>query len=238
MPTKRPSALLAMTCLLGGLFVGAGCDSFADLVNQSLIDSLGQGQPFADANTTDTADGVGTLNGMPALIYDVHIEGDADGGSLEREGTIYVLSTVDPNTSGNVVEVLIESGQPETSAELGAFLFATHTGLYQSTDTQTDDSVDLAWVDLSERDNTVTLSPDTRTLAITHSHNSFATGDGGVQELYLIDDGQIILEFAEDDTIGGAIEVRGTNTFNPSGASYEATLSGALRGTTSDVGGG
>ena len=225
-----------MICLLGGLFVGTGCDGFADLVNQSLIDSLGQGQPFADANTSGTADDNWTLNGMPALIYDVQIEGYAEGASggyFEREGTVYVLSTI-----GNVVEVLIESGQPETSADLGAFLFATHTWLYQSTDTQTDNGIDLAIVDYSERDNTVTLSPDTGTLAITHSHNSFSTGDGGVQELYLIDDGQIVLEFSEDDTISGAIQVRGTNAFNPSGVSYEATLSGALRGTTSDAGSG
>jgi hypothetical protein len=220
-------------CLIAALALCCGCDAFTELINQSLISSAGQGQPFADANEPDANSG--TLNGMPALIYDVEIRGDAqgaNGGYFEREGTIYVLSTIDPSTSGNIVEVLIESGQPETSADPGAFLFATHTGLYRSANAQAAGGVDLAFVDLSERDDTVTLVPDPSTQAIFNSRNSFTTGDGAVPELYLIDEGQIILEFPADDTVGGVVEVSGTNIVDGSEGSYEATLSGALRGTT------
>jgi hypothetical protein len=235
----RPTTRFATTCLLAGFFTWAGCESFVDLINQSLVNSAGQGQPFADANAPDADDGM--LNGMPALIYDIEIKGFADGpngGYFEREGTVYVLNQIDPITSGNIVEVLIESGQPETSADLGAFLFATHTGLYRSTNAPTDGGVDLAFVDLNERDETVTLTPDTGTLAITNSRNSFTTGDGVVQELYLIDEGQIILEFPADDTVGGVIDVSGLNLADNSEGSYEATLRGELRGTAPDGGNG
>ncbi|UCG33510.1 MAG: hypothetical protein JSU68_02535 [Phycisphaerales bacterium] len=234
MKTTSSTARFATMCLFGSLLGCAGCEGFVDLINQSLINSASQGQPFADANTPNTSSE--TINGMPALVYDVEIRGDAqgeNGGYFEREGIVYVLSTI-----GNVVEVLIESGQPETSADLGAFLFATHTDLYQGTNPQTASGIDLAVVDYSERDDMVTLAPDTSPLAIRNSRNSFTTGDGVVQELYLIDAGQIMLEFAEDDTIGGVIEVSGTNTYDGSQGGYVATLRGALRGTTSDESGG
>ena len=57
-----------------------------------------------------------------------------------------------------------------------------------------------------------------------------------MQDVYLIDEGLIALEFREEGSIGGLIEVKGTGILNAGQGTYTATFGGWLRGSEPDEG--
>ena len=225
--------LIRMVCLGAGFSVCAGCEALNEQALQSLLTG---GNPLLSPNDPANQN-PSTTSSASALVYDVDLAGYASGettGRFDCQATIRVFDILDATTSGNVVEVIIESGAPLTSGELGDFLFATHTALYEQT--QSTASVDLAFVNLDEQAGTVTLIPDAGTQAITNSLNTFIADEGLVQEAYLIDEGLIVLEFRDEGAIGGLIEVKGTGILNAGQGSYTATFSGWLRGSEADGG--
>ena len=219
--------------LLAGLSACAGCEAINEQALQSL---LGSGIPFTDPNATDNATS-GVASAEPASIYDVDLAGYAageTGGTFNRQATITVCDNVDSATSGNVVEVIIESGTPLTSSKIGAFLFATHSSLYEAVPSNT--PTDLAFVSLDEQAGNITLIPDADARVMANSLNTFTTGQGNIQDVYRVDEGLIVLEFREDDSIGGFIEVQGTGIFDAGEGAYTATFRGWLRGSEPDEG--
>ena len=223
----------SILCVVAGLGVCAGCEAIGEQALQSLLDS---GNPLVDPNDPDDQT-PSTDSSTSALVYDVDLAGYAGGetgGRFDRQATIRVFDDLNSTTSGNVVEVIVESGTPLTSSELGAFLFATHTSLYEQA--QSTAPADLAFVNLDEQTSTITLIPDAGTQAITNSLNTFTASEGLVQDVYLIDEGLIALEFREEGSIGGLIEVKGTGILNAGQGTYTATFGGWLRGSEPDEG--
>jgi hypothetical protein len=174
-------------------------------------------------NTTGSGDPVayaGTAN-----FYNITSQGTVLGRPFARQGILAFTTPIPIGTTNgaNPFEVVIVSGNPAISPEIGAIQFTTNTFLFGGPG-----AVDMAYVSFAN--NCAFINPDSRISAT--GLNVFNALSGLAADVYQIFAGTIqICSRNTFQTISGSINVLGTGPIFHSNSPYQATVSGSFSGS-------
>jgi len=154
-------------------------------------------------------------------------------------GTLVVLPTRDRNgvnfdNGRNARDVGIFVGSPFSSPQAGSVWFATNTTVFADVGignvNQRLASLDVAYVTVNERGNTIGIRVDDQSIARTSQLNSFNVKSGLTANVYQILAGGMDLAFAKDGRqVSGALDFIGSGYLYPGSTRVQATVSGRLR---------
>ena len=158
----------------------------------------------------------------PRSVYNVIIEGTANGNYFRGLGQLYIYPTIaaiGTQNRVNPVDLLIRSGNPiGSSPQTGAIRLGTNTELL---DRRT--PIDLAYVNTSS--NQITIVPDARLASF--GVNIFSSSSSVIDGPWQVYDGSVNLQFL-DQRVYGKIDIRGKGEYLPLNYSYKADISGIL----------
>ena len=161
----------------------------------------------------------------PRSVYNIIIEGIAQGNYFRRSGQLYIYPTIaaDGTQNGvNLVDLFIGSGNPIGSPQTGAILFGTNNTFIGSSS-----QIDLAYVNTSS--NQITIVPDSRVASL--GTNVFSSASGVTAGLWQVYDGSVNLQF-QGELVSGTIDILAKGAYYNFGNTYKANISGALSNGT------
>lgn len=154
--------------------------------------------------------------------FSITLDGTVSSRAFRRSGVLSIRPTVTTQgtTNGvNPIEVIIESGNPVSSPQVGAFQFATNDTFLGGRGGQ----LDTAFVDLDARAGVIQIQPDFG-LAIV-SLNGFNSSSGLFAEFKAINEGSITLRFTEGGSrVSGTINVLGASAVSTARTRYVASF--------------
>ena len=164
-------------------------------------------------------------------VYDITIQGVSQGVNFQRQGKIYIYSTVTSVTENGVnpLDVFIESGFPVGNPTPGSIWLSTNNALFPDAGIA---AVDMAYVSTSA--NQINIQPDSGISAV--QGNNFTVSSGLFATPYLIVGGTATLQFQNNQqNIVGNINIIGKGYSFSTNTPYQATISGTLSQGTSPL---
>ncbi len=150
-------------------------------------------------------------------------------------GALVVLPTRDRSgvnfdNGRNARDVGIFVGSPFSSPQAGSVWFATNTTVFADAGignvNQRLASLDVAYVTVNERGNTITIRVDDQSIARTSQLNSFNVKSGLTANVYQILAGGTDLKFSRDGRqVSGALDFIGSGYLYPGSTLVHATIS-------------
>jgi hypothetical protein len=155
-------------------------------------------------------------------------------------GTLVILSTRDRSgvnfdNGRNARDVGIFVGRPFSSPQAGAVWFATNTTVFADVGignvSQRLASLDVAYVKVNDRRNTIAIQVDDQSIARTSQLNGFNVKSGLTANVYQILAGGMELRFdSSGRQVSGSLDFIGSGYLYPGSTRVQATLSGRRRG--------
>lgn len=154
-------------------------------------------------------------------------------------GALVVLPTRDRSgvnfdNGRNARDVGIFVGRPFSSPQAGSTWFATNTTVFADVGigniNQRLASLDVAYVTVNKRGNTITIRVDDQSIALTSQLNSFNVKSGLTANVYQILAGGMDLTFSKDGRqVKGTLDFIGSGYLYPGSTRVQATITGRLR---------
>ncbi len=159
-------------------------------------------------------------------VYDVVIQGVAQGNQFQRVGVLYVVPTISPQGTQNgvnPVDVWLGSGAPATASSPGAIWLGTNSAFIGG-----QAALDMAYVSVDSQTGAISVRPDPNMSAT--GSNIFNAYGGLTAQIYQIFDGQMQLAFQDNgQTVVGVVDVLGTGAIYHSNTEYYAQVRGTAR---------
>jgi hypothetical protein len=173
---------------------------------------------------------IAAMSASPAFagqidLYSVTLRGVVQGRSFARQGTVGIATRVPtPTQNGaNPLELVIVSGNPAISPQIGAIQFGTNTFFLGGRA-----SLDMAFVSFAN--NCIIARPDQRMSAT--GLNGFNSRSGLTADFYQIFAGDLsVCSTNGFRTISGSVNILGTGAIFHSNTPYQATLTGTFIGS-------
>ncbi len=168
--------------------------------------------------------------GRAYLLYRLAMQGDVGGNSFQRSAELFITEPLMQGGTApvNAYDVLLLSGQPVTTPELGAINFASNTFFFGRNSAQTAPTLDLARVALNTKGTGLavqTLPGVTGTVF----RNTFNPRPWWFGNVYEVNSGTMQIELSGDSqTVSGQITATGTGFIFFLSTPYHATFTGTL----------
>lgn len=166
--------------------------------------------------------------GYAYLLYRLSLTGAVGGDSFQRSGQLFITEPITPVgvKPTNAYDVLLLSGRPAITPELGAINFASSSFFFGRDTDARHTAFDLARVSLNETETGLAI----QMLPVTSAErNTFNPRPGWFGNVYEVNAGTMQLELSgASERVSGQISVTGTGFIFFLTAPYRATFSGTL----------